>query len=242
MPDQLYNQTMNQPFLLFQVQKIDSEIDNIEKRLAEINRLMAENQVVVNAENALAEADQEVVKTRKSLKAIEEAVEKTQIKIQSSESALYGGKIRLPKELQDLQNEIASLKKLLASQEDQQLEAIMVFEQAENDAEVAMKGLDSARADFASQNAALLGEKSNLEKKMDRLHAEREAAVSPIQPDFMDIYDRFRKQKRGVAIAGVSEDSCSACGAGLSPANLQAARSSQQIVYCPQCGRMLYGG
>jgi predicted nucleic acid-binding Zn-ribbon protein len=233
---------MNQPFLLFQVQKIDTEIDLSDKRLSEIARLLSENQTVLIAEKQKDEADEQAEKAKKALKSIEDAVEKIQIKIQTSESSLYGGKIRLPKELQDLQNEIASLKKHLSAQEDLELEAIMALEQAEKDAVNAGLELEKARAEFASQTAALQGEKSTLEKKKERLLSERGAAISPIQAEFLTIYDRFRVQKRGVAIAGVSEDSCSACGAGLTPANLQAARSNQQIVYCPQCGRMLYGG
>jgi predicted nucleic acid-binding Zn-ribbon protein len=233
---------MNQPFLLYQVQKIDTETDQSNKRLSEIERLLSENQVVVEAEKILDEANRLLAEKEKSLKKIEDAVEKTQIKMQNSEASLYGGKIRLPKELQDLQNEIVSLKKLLSSQEDQQLEAILLVEEAEKDAARASHELESARAAFATQTAALQGEKSSLIKNKERLLSERAAAISPIQPEFMSIYDRLRVQKRGIAIAGVSEDSCSACGAGLTPAGLQAARSSQQIVYCSQCGRMLYGG
>ncbi len=233
---------MNQPFLLYQVQKIDTEIDLSEKRLTEISRLISDNQIVEAAEKNFSEANHRLAERKKALKSIEDAVEKTQIKMQNSESALYGGKIRLPKELQDLQNEIASLKRHLSSQEDDQLEAIIAMEEADREAARAGKALEKAREDFASQTVALQGEKSTLEKKKERLLSERAAAISPIQADFMAIYDRFRTQKRGIAIAGVTEDSCSACGAGLTPANLQAARSSSQIVYCPQCGRMLYGG
>ncbi|MHC1784817.1 MAG: zinc ribbon domain-containing protein [Anaerolineaceae bacterium] len=213
-----------------------------DKRLAEIARLLSENQIVLIAEKQKAEADKQAENAKKALKSIEDAVEKIQIKIQTSEASLYGGKIRLPKELQDLQNEITSLKKHLSSQEDLELEAIMALEQAEKDAAISSLELEKVKADFTGQTSALRGEKSALDKKKERLLSERGAAISPIQSDFLAIYDRFRVQKRGVAIAGVSEDSCSACGAGLTPANLQAARSNQQIVYCPQCGRMLYGG
>jgi len=233
---------MNQPFLLYQVQKIDTEIDLAEKRLKEIEGLLSENSLVETAEKSFTAANQTLKDANRSLASAEDAVEKTQIKIQNSETSLYGGKIRLPKELQDLQNEVASLKKHLANQEDLQLEAILAVEEAENEAGRMKTALDQARADFAAQTASLQGEKSTLERKKERLVSERGAAVTPIQPDFMAIYDRFRVQKRGVAVAGVSEDSCSACGAGLTPANLQAARSNQQIVYCPGCGRLLYGG
>ncbi len=233
---------MNQPFLLFQVQKIDSEIDNIDKRSTEIARLLANNQILLAAEMKLEEADRRLNLARKALKDIEDAVEKVQIKIQTSESSLYGGKIRVPKELQDLQNEIAALKKHLASQEDRQLEAILAMEESEKAFGEAGAELEKAKAEFANQTASLQGEKTTIEKKKERLLSERAAAVTPIEPEFMAIYDRFRKQKRGIAIAGVSEDSCSACGAGLTPAESQSARSNQKVVYCPQCGRMLYGG
>lgn len=238
----LYNHIMNQSFHLFQIQKIDTEVDQINKRLLEIDQLLADNQIIKLAENALNDADIQLKSTKQILKNIEDVVEKIQIKIQMSESSLYGGKIRIPKELQDLQNEIASLKKHLLSQEDLQLEAIINVEQAEKGVQDASEDYKKAQAEFANQTSALQGEKSNLNKKKERLLSERSAAVSPILPDILAVYDRFRKQKRGIAVAGISEDSCSACGAGLTPADCQAARSNQQMVYCPQCGRILYGG
>lgn len=49
--------------------------------------------------------------TRHDLKTAEAEAEAQKIKIEQTEASLYGGSVHNPKELQDLQREVASLKK-----------------------------------------------------------------------------------------------------------------------------------
>jgi predicted nucleic acid-binding Zn-ribbon protein len=46
----------------------------------------------------------------------------------------------------------------------------------------------------------------------------------------------------GNALALLKDDSCSACGVGLSAAECQTVRNSPEPVRCHQCGRILYAG
>jgi uncharacterized protein len=68
--------------------------------------------------------------------------------MQTSEASLYGGKIRNPKELQDLQVEIAALKRRTATLEDEQLEAMLAVEDAETQLTEANKNLNEVKATF----------------------------------------------------------------------------------------------
>ena len=58
----------------------------------------------------------------RALKLSESEVEKQQIKIQQTEASLYGGKVHNPKELQDLQKDIVSLKRHLETFSQRQLQ------------------------------------------------------------------------------------------------------------------------
>jgi uncharacterized protein len=98
------------------------------------------------------------------------------------------------------------------------------------------------QAHSASQSAALLGEQDTLHREVTRLDSERQAVAVAIPPSDIELYNHLRKNKRGVAVAVVSEESCLACGAGLTPAECQSARSPSQLVYCSSCGRILYAG
>ena len=72
------------------------------------------------------------------------------------------------------------------------------------------------------------------------LEANREKALSPIEPDLLPAYEKLRKTRRGVAVSQMKDGGCSVCGANLSAAQAQAARSPSKITYCDVCGRILY--
>jgi uncharacterized protein len=233
---------MNQSSQLYQVQKIDTALDQTNARLGEINRIIESDQSVHTAQDLVASAMSSVQSTRRSLTLIEDAVKAVEIKIQLSEASLYGGKISNPKELQDLQNEITALKRRLASLEDDQLEAMLAFEDAETQLSEANKNLNEVKATFASQQASLLGEQSQLLKIAERLQAERDATVQSILPENIEIYERLRRQKRGLAVVMVEDGTCSGCGSSIRPAERQLARSPSQMLPCSSCGRILYAG
>ena len=85
--------------------------------------------------------------------------------------------------MQDLQNEVASLKKHLSSLEDQQFEVMMALEQSEADHNHALELMQAAQAQFAQQKAGLLGEQMTLTKELNRLDSEHQATVTPVSPE-----------------------------------------------------------
>ncbi len=233
---------MNQSSQLYQLQKIDTEIDRTTARLAEIARELAMDETVRSAQQALEAAKRKQYKVQQSLRSIEQEVQAVRIKINTSESSLYGGSIRNPKELQDIQSEIASLKKRLAALEDSQLEVMLELDDAESELTGAETALTAAQATHSSQQAGLLGEQSKLQKILDRLQVERGATSGSILPENLEIYERMRKQKRGVAVVAIEDSACAGCGTSIRPAELQVARSPDRMAYCSTCGRILFPG
>ncbi len=238
----LYNDLMNQAFQLYQLQKIDSQLDIIENRLSEITRILEADETLKQAETAVHQKRQEIQQARLSLQKLEDAVQAQKIKIETSSVALYGGKISNPKELQGLQNEISSLKKYLANLEDQELEAMIFFDQLDLDLKKALENQKSAHGEFAEKQSRLLGEQLQLNRTKEKLLAERNATVPSILPENLDFYLKLRKTKRGIAVASITDGACTGCGSTLTPAEWQAARSPRQVVYCSSCGRILYAG
>jgi uncharacterized protein len=233
---------MHQAFNLFRLQQIDTQIDQTQASLAEINRLLAGDEAVRAASQSIEESGKALHQCQQNLKQMEFAVREQQIKIGQSEAALYGGRIHNPKELQDLQKEIASLKKHLATLEDQQLEAMLAVEEAETREQAAQEALSQAKASFAEKSAGWLGQKDFFLRNLDRLQAERSAALSLITNESLQTYENMRKRKNGVAVTSVKDGSCSVCGATIRPSELQAARAAQNLVYCSTCGRILSAG
>lgn len=233
---------MNLAFQLSRLQKMDSELDQITFRKNEIVRLIQDETIVNEVKTRLNEKQSELDNSQKVLKKIEEKNNQLQLKLQEDEHALYGGKIKLPRELQDLQNEIASLKKQATAQDEDQLNTMMTIEDLENEKSLIQKDLIAAISVFETKVAGLKGELSSLEKKKENLLAERDAAIQNVDAASLERYETLRKAKRGLAVAIVVDQACTACGATLTPADWQAARSPQRLVTCSSCGRILYAG
>lgn len=232
---------MNTTFHLYRLQQIDSQVDKAQKRLDEIQKILDDNTELKRAKAYLEKCQVAHQGTEKELRKAERDVQDRHIKIEQTEAMLYGGSVKNPKEVQDLQNKNESLKRYLTKLQDVQLEAMLVHEEETETLQSAQSALDKLKAELIQQNSQLAGEQSVLNKDKERLLTEREVALPSVSPDQRQLYDNLRKTKRGVAIASIKDGGCSACGATLTKSQQQATRSNAAIVYCPSCKRILYG-
>ena len=226
----------------YRLQQIDTQLDHILARLKELDTLLSDNTLIEEVAGRLQQAEAGLQASRKDLRHAEDQVQSQRIKITQDESSLYGGKIRNPKELQDLQKEVASLKKYLTSLEDNQLEAMLATEEAENLVQAIKAEQIQTQATYVEQRAHLLAEKTSLTQNKDRLEIERQAAENALALSERELYNQLRKIRNGIAVSRISERACSACGVGLTPAVVQAASSPSQVARCGSCGRILFPG
>jgi predicted nucleic acid-binding Zn-ribbon protein len=231
---------MSEALNLYRLQKLDTEIERINARLEEIEKKLSDDSRVKRAKKNLEETKENAKQIRIKLNQIEDRVEAQRIKRKTTQAALFGGKIKNPKELPDLQMETEALKRYISQLEDEQLEAMIAYESAENAEKQASKDLTQIKGTIAEENAALLGEKNKLEADLERFIREKEAVLQSISSKSLSLYQKLRKTKNGVAVAAISEGGCSICGQSLTPADLQSIRASNKLVFCPNCGRILF--
>ena len=225
---------------LYRLQLVDSRMDEIRARLEEIRQILENDQEMRRAKKQVSETESTLQLAQHSLKQAEAEVKKQKIKIEQSEAKLYSGNVKNPKELQDLQNEVAALKRHKETLEDRQLEAMLEEETTEQTHQAAIEKMERVKVRLADQNQTLTTEQSTLNKDLERLNAERDAALSPLDPSLLTVYEQLRNDKRGLAIAAVSDGACAACGTTLTPAQLQSARSTAKLTKCTTCRRILY--
>lgn len=233
---------MSDSLNLYRLQKLDTAIDQKETRLEEIEIILNDNQELIKAKKKLEKAKAIEKEIRIQLNQIVDKVESQSIKRKTNQASLFSGNIKNPKALQDLQMESEALARYIAQLEDQQLEKMIAFEDAENTVSQATKTVERVKAASIEENAALLGERSKLEDELSRLRKEKQAVIQSIPQKTRTLYNQLRKTKRGVAVASVSDGGCSICGQALNPANLQSIRSRSMLIFCPSCGRILYEG
>jgi predicted nucleic acid-binding Zn-ribbon protein len=235
-----YNQLMSAALGLYRLQQVDSQMDQIQARLKMIRAILENDLELRTVTETVAAAESRHRETDRTLRQSEAEVEKQRIKIEQTESSLYGGQVHNPKELQDLQRDVVSLKRHLETLEERELEAMVSAEATEKELERTKEKLENLRSNLSRQNQDLVTESESLNRDLERLESERKAVMGDLVAPAIHTYNLLRQQKRGIAVAVISDSSCSACGTTLTASQQQSARSTSQLFNCPTCGRILY--
>jgi len=227
---------------MFSLQKTDLQIDRINIRLAEIDKILQSDKRVQNAQNKLNEILERTKNARIKLSLVEDEVQSNKIKQETNESALYSGRIHNPKELQDLQKDIETRKKNLQHLEEKQLDAMIALDDMEKEKLAGDQDVKNAQIKTIEQKASVAGEREILIKNKANFESERLAILASISPENIQTYQRLRLQKKGLAVSAVEGESCTSCGADLRPEEIQMVKSSTQLYSCISCGRVLFIG
>lgn len=223
---------------LYELQGRDEALAQVERRLGQIRAELTDNAAIVAARGQLEAEAAARDALQKSQHDLEWAIDDLTGKIDKAQEELYSGRIRNPKELANLEQEVAVLK---AARSDREDEAIGLMEQLETIAdgvaslEVRLAELEAA---WRARQAELTAEQAALEAEAGRLGDERAALLAQIDPETARFYTGLRSQK-GTAVARVDQGVCQGCRLALANAELQRARGGD-LVQCTSCGRILF--
>jgi len=233
---------MSQRAFLYMLQKVDLQIDAVEDRISVIDEELSSQDEIVESKRQLSNLQLLLENKNKEIKKIEVKVSQIFSKMKISEARLYGGNIKNPKELEDIQIEILSLKKRATSIEEDQLELMIELDEIQTQTNEHNEKLSILINEKDIQNNQLILEKEELNKDLSRLLIEREPVVNQIKTDLIKNYEKLRKTKNRLAVALINEGTCSACGNSMTPAEIQTIKSSVDEFYCKICKRLLYFG
>ena len=225
---------------LYRLQQVDSHADQINARLKVIDDAIQHNAALTEAKAQFEAAEAALKTAERILRQTENDAQNQRIKIEQAESSLYGGQIKNPKELQDLQNDVASLKRHQATLEDKQLEAMLAFEDAQGQFKEKQNIFVTVQARVLAENRTLADEHEKLTRENASLMVERNATLTAMDEAALKLYEQLRLTRRGVAVTKVADGACVACGGNLTPAMQQSAKAPEQITRCPNCSRILY--
>ena len=153
---------MSESFKLHRLQQIDSHLDQVRARLRMIETILSDETSIQTAQIKFDEISLAHENAKRAVRKAEENVGANKVKLEQTEVALYGGKVRNPKELQDLQSETEALKRFRSVLDDRLLEAMIIQEDVETAFSAASAELDAARERFSQQNKNSLVRESRL--------------------------------------------------------------------------------
>lgn len=225
---------------LYALQEIDLEMAARRRRLAEVQAALGESLAVRQARAEVAAAQAELHRWQTRQRDLELEVASLAGKLAETEALLYSGRIRNPKELSDLQAELAALGRYRQAREDELLEAMLNVEEQMEALAAARRRLAEVEATTATDQANLRAEAAQIEARLKTLADERELHLMGINAADLAVYEALRERKHGQAVARIEDGACSACGDALPSSRLQQARQSEDLVTCANCERILY--
>jgi predicted nucleic acid-binding Zn-ribbon protein len=223
---------------LYRLQELDSEGDKKRRRLTEVEAALGESEALQQARQAVGQAEERTRKWGVKQRDLELELQGLVEKISREEQRLYSGTIRNPKELGDLQAEVASLKRRRQQLEEDLLEVMVEREDAEAAQAQAQDHLEKMQADWTAQQADLISERDELQGALAELAEAREALLPSIDAGDLTVYESLRRRKGGLAVALLCDDTCGACGVGISP-GLKWQLRQGNLAPCSNCERIL---
>ena len=226
--------------LAYELQSVDSALDQARHRLSEVEVGLADR-----AELDQALADQDAASG--SLRTVEHQehdleveVDDIRERLRALERKLYGGTVTNPKELDGLFHEADQFRRQISVREDRALALIDDIEAAAERKRQADAAAEAATAAHENRTRELETERSGLVADISRLERERDEWRNQMEPALLRIYDSLQRTKNGLAVSTIQQRSCQGCRVSLPVNEAARARTSEELVLCQSCGRILY--
>jgi predicted nucleic acid-binding Zn-ribbon protein len=143
-------------------------------------------------------------------------------------------------EYRALTHEIDLCKAAIRELEDQQLDFMEQGELAQKQVAAATQTGKEIKQLADSQIADLDAREQNLKKELAELETNRGDLADAVEDDARMRYERLSKQKGHNVVVGIERGVCGGCHMRLNPQIVVSCRAEQEIVTCPNCGRILY--
>ena len=224
--------------ILFRLQKLDDEIDGLEKEKATIpgdkEEIDGKLEEMEQAIQKIKDESIDVAKLRDEketdLKAIGEQINKFQ-------GQLY--QVKTNREYESLQHEIDALKEKSSKIEDAILELLESTEKISSTAAEEEKKLAEYRREAEKDKGELSARDKELSDQIAVKVDEKKRLVVDIDKALLSRYERIRDKKAGMAVASVQNGACGGCFRRIPPQEIQELKKMKRIITCEGCGRII---
>ena len=225
---------------LHDLQELDWEVSAREKSLAEVRARLADDSAIVEAKKRIEQLEPRLAQPVAARRELGLTVQQLEEKLNTIEKRLYGGEITNPRELSAYEAERTILQRHRSAEEERLLELMVEIEDIQSDRDEAQQHLGRLEAEREVERAELLEAEKRLVGELDRLGQARSEMTPQVPGSALSVYESLRKSRNGYAVAKVERGMCQGCRIGLPTRELQQVRSSQDIVQCNSCRRILY--
>ncbi len=232
---------MSQASALYRLQSLDMELKSKQARLMEIRAKLGTDRPVQKAAAKAQAAKEALAPWKTRVTDLDLEIKSLTEKMKATEKRLYSGKVNNPKELQEMQQEIASLRHRRAQLEDEQLEAMVAVDSHQQAYEKAEEKLARVKRKWAAKQEAWAREETDLAREIEALEAERTTAWQALAGQSRTLYTDLRAKLGDEPIAELRDGVCERCGMRQTSHVDQQVRRGE-VARCGGCGRVLVRG
>lgn len=224
---------------LYELQKIDSQIDEINKIKGELPLEVEDlEDEIAGLQTRIANINAEIEELNNLTKQRKREIDQAQIQI--AKYTEQQNNVRNNREFDAISKEI----------EYQQLEITLAEKRLKEYAgaiKAKKASLESTDALLTERNVDLTAKKTELESiegetaaQIEELSAQGDAAKAKIDERLLGAYNRIRsKVHNGLAVVTVKRDACSGCFNRIPPQRQSDIRQGKKLIVCEYCGRIL---
>ncbi|MCX7846064.1 MAG: C4-type zinc ribbon domain-containing protein [Dictyoglomaceae bacterium] len=149
--------------------------------------------------------------------------------------------IKNPKEALHVEREMENLKTQIRKLEDEIIDIMLELEDKNNNFLQYKRELNKIKEEFASRDTEYQEEINKLKEEINVLSLEIEKNKEEISADDFLEFENLMKQKSDRAISRViNKEICEGCKLSLPKLILDKLRKKEELIRCPNCGRILW--
>lgn len=143
-------------------------------------------------------------------------------------------------EYRALAHEIDNCKQAIVEIENKELELMEQGDQAQKEVAAALHSAAEMKRVVDQKIAELSAREENLKKQLADLESNYDQLTGGIDEDVLARYQRLRKQRGERTVVGIEHSVCGGCHMKLPIHIVISCQAPQELVTCPNCGRILY--
>lgn len=176
--------------------------------------------------------------SQKERRDLEGEVQAIRAKISKHKDQLY--QVKTNEQYRAMLHEIEGEEGNVRKAEDRILEKMLEAEQIDHAIREAAERLDSEKARVDAEIKRLDAARRQAEQERDELLRRRASMAESVSGEILAQYEKLRKARGGAALAEVRDSLCTGCHVRLRPQAYNDVRSSDFLMTCETCSRILY--
>jgi uncharacterized protein len=227
---------------LLEIQELDTAIDRLLARAAALERgedAAAALAEANEAERLMGELRLRLDELSRDQMRFEHEIDSMSQKAAAEERRLYDGSVANARELDSITHEVDNLKKRRSDREDELLALMEVREELEGEERAAGERSEALRARVEEVESVAADELERLKDELKERSEARTVLAETIDPEFLELYEELRPQKKGIAAVALIDGVCQGCHEQLSSVYVDRLKRVEGPKRCEHCRRIL---